>query len=547
MDHATVLPLISDLLIVLAAGLAAAAVCRWLGASLLVGYLVVGAIVGQGGLRWVESGHELELLAEAGALLLLFAVGIEFSIDQLQRLSRYFTLGGATQMLLVAGPIATLGRLAGLPWNAALLIGAAAALSSTVLVFRALAELGQTSSPHGQRAIGVLLFQDVALVPLLLVVPMLTGQGEPPSIATYVLLGAKSTLFVVGVIVVRWLVATVVVDRLAKMRSVEIVVLFAICLWGGCGWAAHQLGLPAAVGSLAAGIALSGNRLTQQIDSIVLPFRETFAAVFFVTLGMLLQPVAFVHEPLLLAGALVGVLAIKTLAAGGALRLIGLRWRAALGMGLGLAQLGEFSFLLVGEGVAQGVISAELFNRLLFVALGSLILTPLLLRWGLPLTEDGELTATPPRPKSTSGDDTVPRAVVIGLGPIGRQIASRLETDGLEVGLIDYSPVNLYAFAQLGFRTVAGDARDPAILRKAQVAKSRLIVVCVPDDDVAIQVVRSIRELNRQASILVRCRFQIHRSTLTQAGANAVVSEEAEASQRLLEWCEQAALSGDGV
>ena len=481
MEHATVAPLVADLLIVLASGLVAAAVCKRLGASLLVGYLVVGAIVGQGGLRWIESHHQLEILAEAGALLLLFAVGIEFSVDQLRQLSRYFTVGGATQMLLVAGPLAIAAKLAGLPWNAALLIGAAAALSSTVLVFRALAELGQTASPHGQRAIGVLLFQDVALVPLLLVVPMLTGQGEAPNASTYILLAAKSTLFVVGVIVVRWTIGQWIVDRLAAMRSVELVVLFALCVLGGFGWGAHQLGLPAAVGSLAAGIALSGNRLSHQIDSIVLPFRETFAAVFFVTLGMLLQPIAFVHEPLLLSGALIGALALKTGAATVALRLVGLRWKAALGMGMGLAQLGEFSFLLVGEGVAEGLISAEHFNRLLFVALGSLILTPLLLRWGLPLTEDGEVEQTLSQKPSDTTPSTSPRAIVVGLGPIGRQVASRLETDGLEVCLIDYSPVNLYAFAQLGFRTVAGDAREPAILRKAHIEKCRLVVVCVPE------------------------------------------------------------------
>ncbi len=546
MEHATVAPLVADLLVVLASGLAAAAVCKRIGASLLVGYLVVGAIVGGGGLRWVEGRHELEILAEMGALLLLFAVGIEFSVDQLRQLSRYFTVGGVVQMTLVAAPLTGLAWLWGMPLNAALLIGAATALSSTVLVFRALTELGQTASPHGQRAIGVLLFQDVALVPLLLVVPMLTGQGDAPTVATYVLLAAKSTLFVVGVIVVRWSIGQWVVDRLAEVRSVELVVLFSLCVLGGFGWGAYQLGLPAAVGALAAGIALSGNRLSHQIDSIVLPFRETFAAVFFVTLGMLLQPAAFMDEPLLLTGALVGALALKTGAATVALRLIGLRWKAALGMGMGLAQLGEFSFLLVGEGAAEGLISPDHFNRLLFVALGSLILTPLLLRIGLPLTEDGELEQTPRAKGRETPNVASPRAVVIGVGPIGRQIASRLETDGLEVCLVDYSPVNLHAFAQLGFRTVAGDAREPAILRKAGVGSARLVVVCVPDDMAAIQIVRGIRELTRATSILVRCRFQQSQATLKQMGANAVVSEEAEASQRLLEWCEHAALDPDG-
>lgn len=543
MHSSTVAPLVVDLLIVLASGLVAGAVCKRIGVSLLVGYLVVGGLVGPGTLGLVGTGrHELEMLAEAGALLLLFSVGIEFSLDHLRRLSKFFFVGGPVQMLLAALPLMGAARLAGLSWNAALLAGAAGALSSTVLVFRALVELGQTGSPHGQRAIGVLLFQDVALVPLLLLVPMLTGEGPAPTLAAYAMLAAKSTLFVVGVIVVRYLVAGWLVPLLAGLRSVELVVLCTLSLWGGFGCAAYALRLPPAVGSLAAGLALSGNRLSQQIDTILLPFRETFAAVFFVTLGMLLEPRVFFDEPLLLTAGLIGVLTAKTLAATFALRLVSMRWLPALGMGLGLAQLGEFSFLLIGAGAKQGLISADHFQRMLLIALGTLILTPLLLRLGLRWTGESDDERSTPRQKTTRADPLADRAVVVGLGPIGRQVASRLETDGLDVCLIDYSPINLYAFEALGFRTIAGDARDPAVLKRAQLAASRLVVICVPDDDVAIQIVRAARELNRQASILVRCRFQFHRDMLTHAGATAVVSEEAEASQRILQWCEQEVL-----
>ena len=164
---------VKDLLIILSAGLVAGIVCRKLKLSLLIGYLVVGSVIGVGGLNWIPAeDHQMELLAETGALFLLFAVGIEFSRSELAKLGKFLVTAGPVQMLAVAIPLTLMARWMGLEWNAAVLAGCAGALSSTVLVFRALIEIGQTATPHGLRALGVLLFQDIALVPLLLLVPL---------------------------------------------------------------------------------------------------------------------------------------------------------------------------------------------------------------------------------------------------------------------------------------------------------------------------------------------------------------------------------------
>ncbi|TWT82033.1 Inner membrane protein YbaL [Planctomycetes bacterium CA13] len=528
-----------DLLIVLTAGLIAVATCKRIGVSLLVGYLVVGALIGQGVLGIVsQQNHELEILASAGALFLLFAVGIEFSLDELARLSRYFLVGGLTQMLLVAVPLSVACLAYGFTANVAILIGAAGALSSTVLVFKALSEWGQTTTPHGKRAIAILLFQDVALVPLMLLLPLLTHQGEAPTIGIYGLLAGKSLTFVVAIYLLRRLVASMLVALLVKLRSVELVILFTLCLLGGVCWGAVWLGLPAAVGALAAGMILSGNRLSKQIDTVVLPFRESFSAVFFVTLGTLFDPAVFFREPLLLSALLVGMLLVKGIAAAISLRLTGLKWKPSIGMGFGLAQLGEFSFLLLAGGVSQGLVSASQYNRMLFIALGTLILTPQLLKFGLQWTD--RLAIEHDRDTSVVVDDKDSKqAVVIGLGVIGRQTASRLETTGLHVCLMDISPINLYAFAQHGFHTVTGDARDVMVLRRANVQDCALAVVTVPDDNAARQIVTAIRLINTKASILVRCRYLGNVPRMKKAGANGVISEEAEASQALMKWCEQ--------
>ena len=526
--------LVQQLLIILAAGLLSGIVAKRLGFSMLVGYLLAGAVIGHGGLGLIgEDAAGVEYLARAGALLLLFAIGIEFSLEELVRLSRFFFVGGVIQMVLVAVPVALGCMLLGLAWHAALLIATATALSSTVLVYRGLTEWGETASPAGRRAIGVLLFQDVALIPLMLLVPLLTGRGQGPQTWAYVLLALNSIAFVAGVLLARIVYNRWLVPLLNSLRSVELVILFALIVLVGFCLTADAAGLPPALGAFSAGLVLSGNRLTRQIDALILPYRESFGAVFFVSLGLLLNPGTLMEGPLPLIVGLPLILAVKAAAATIALRATRLPWKAAAGMGLGLAQLGELSFVLLSESLAANLLSPLDYNRMLFIAIGSLIVTPQLLRWGLhwvrktPLPEHEMAAAHGPLPLPKE-------AIVIGLGPIGRQAASQLELMGIDVCLIDLSPVNLHPFAQQGFRTISGDASDREVLDRADAALARLAVVCVPDDRDALQVVQTLRGLNPNCTIIVRCRYRGNTATLQNAGARSVISEETEASAALL-------------
>jgi len=535
MEPQFVARLVADLVIILSAGLAAGIVCRRLGVSVLVGYLVAGTLVGGGALGLTsEKSHELHYLAEAGALLLLFSIGIEFSLDELARLKRYFLLGGSAQMVLVGVPATLVSHALGLAWAAAILVGSAAALSSTVLVFKALEEWGQVATPHGRRATGILLFQDVALVPLMLLVPLLTGAESRPGWEAWAVLAANSVLFVLAVVVVRWLLARWIVPLLAAMRSRELVILFTMAGLGGASLAAYGIGLPPALGAFAAGLILSGNRLTAQVDALILPFRETFAAVFFVGLGTLMRFDVLVERPLLAAAALGGVLVLKTAAAAAALRMVGLAWRAALAMGLGLSQMGELSFMLLSAGVGRGVVAQSTYELMLFVALGTLIATPQLVKFGLRTTGSGPGDEAPSRDRPGRPTAPIQHAVIIGLGPVGRQIASRLETTGVNVCLVDLNPINLYPFAQQGFRTVTGNAANRETLQRAEVEACSLVVMTVPDDRTARQIVATIRTINRGCTILVRCRYVLNRAAIEKAGATAVMAEEEEASGALL-------------
>ena len=544
MDQDALAKIMFELVTVLAVGFISGAICKRAGISMLAGYLLGGVVLGSVLLGPLyQKTHEMEHLAEAGVLLLLFSIGIEFSLADLLRMARPFLVGGTMQMMLVAVPTAGLAAILRLPWQSAVLLGSVAAFSSTVLVFKALEEWGQATSPHGRRAIAILLYQDAAVVPLVLLVPFLAGQSHGLDLLALGLLAAKSLGFLVAIPVGRWLTARWLVPWLSRLRSVELLVLLTVSVLGSTTLAAYYLGLPPMIGAFGAGLILNGNRLTQQIDSVILPFRETFAAVFFVSLGTLIRFDVLLAMPLTCLAALVAVLVLKTSAATIALRLARLPWKSAMGMGLGLAQIGEFAFVLLVGGLSQAIIEPEAYNLMMFIAVVSLILTPPLLKFGLGLAERSSVVEHEIAIRPASKHDQIRRATVVGIGPVGSQIASQLETVGHDVCLVDLNPLNLHPFAQQGFRTVVGDGSDRSVLRRADVPNCSLVAVTVPADRSAVQTVSAVRGLNSRATILVRCRFQASASELRAAGATEVFSGEAEVAARFMAYFEQ--LSGN--
>lgn len=542
MDHNTVTQLVVDLLWVLAAGVAAGLVCKRIGVSLLIGYLVAGAVIGNGGLGLVSSEHHgMHYLTETGVLLLLFSIGLELSLEELLRLGVRLVTGGVLQMALVAVPVYVCARAFGLPWNAALLIAVCVSFSSTVLVFKALSEWGQTCTAHGNRAIGILLFQDLILVPFILILPLLTNVGEPPTVWKFALLLMKSCLLVGAIYVLRNAIVWWFAPMLGGSRSVELVVLFTLTVFIAAGVGAYSIGLPPMLGALGAGLALGANRMTRQVDALILPFRETFSAVFFVGLGTLMR-FEFVTGSIAgfasVAGLIAAVLVLKSAAAAVALKLTSLDWRTALGMSIGLSQMGEFSFVLLANGDKLGILASDTYSALLVVGLGTLLFTPQLLKRGLRFAESAMILEEPVPNTGTPSERPIRHAVVVGLGPIGAQAVSRLELAGIDVHLIDFNPLNLQSFAQLGFPTVAGDATEPETLLRAHVDECRIAVVTVPSDMTAGDIVSTIRRLNPTCRIIVRCRYKANVKGIKRSGANVVLSEEEEASQamgRLLE------------
>jgi CPA2 family monovalent cation:H+ antiporter-2 len=323
---------------------------------------------------------------------------------------------------------------------------------------------------------------------------------------------------------------------LSRLRSPELIVLFVITLLGLLTAVAYKAGLPPPLGAFAAGLVLNGNRLTGQIDALVLPFRETFAAIFFVSLGMLFHPEIIRQAPIFTALAFVGIILLKLFAGSIAARLTGLKWRSSIGVGLGLSQIGEFAFILAFAGLQAGLLSQTGYDYLLVFALGTLILTPLMLKMGLRWSQSAEEANYPAGYYDVEIlPDDVSRAIVIGIGHIGKQLSLHLETRGIFVYAVDLSAVNLHPLAQQGITTVVGDARDSSTLERGRVKTAQLAIVCVPDDMIAVEIVRTLCAYNPGCTILVRCRYRLTMDKLKQIGADIVIAEETQTAKALID------------
>ena len=398
---------------------------------------------------------------EFGVLLLLFAIGIEFTFDKLAATAKYMFVGGSLHMGLTILLTTLFCQLCGMGWVAGVALGSVIALSSTALVYRSMGDVGHADTKRAQATLGLLIFQDVALVPLLLILPRILGAdsgdvGELWVSNPWIDMTIKSSIFCALVLGLKFVNMRLLVPSLAKTQSNDLVILYAIIVLFGMCVAAGLLGLTPALGALAAGVALGENRLTHQIDALVLPFRETFSAIFFISLGMLTDFAYVVQHPFVCGVALVGVVAFKAACAMLALKACGMDSRGALSFGTSISQVGELAFMLLAVANDARAINETTYNTMLFVAVASLVLTPNMVK--IALTKFGM------KPEETSVENDgnfgiaaeIQRAikasqghvVVVGAGHIGNSLANALLAKECSVCLIDFNPVNLQPYQQ---------------------------------------------------------------------------------------------------
>jgi CPA2 family monovalent cation:H+ antiporter-2 len=530
-------PLLDELAVVAAVAVAVTLVLARLRLPTVAGLLAAGAVVGPFGLGLAPSVHEIEVLAEVGVVLLLFTIGLEFSLERLKDVFRQVAVGGLVQVGLTTGAVAAIAVGLGEPVGRGIFYGFVFALSSTAIVLRALVERRELDAPHGRFIVGTLIFQDLCVVPMVLVVPLLSGGSDPIDAvgAMGVALG-KATVVVVATIGLARFLVPKVLDLVDASQSREIFLLAILGLCIGTAWMTSLAGLSLALGAFLGGMVVAGTRYGHRAMGDVLPLRDAFVSVFFVSLGMLFDVRVVAAEPARVAALLVGFLVLKGFLA--TLAALAMRFpsRVAWLAGVGLAQFGEFGFVLTRMAQSNGVIDDAAAAPLLAAGIGSMFLTPLFVR-AAPHVSAGERLLAPLErligvrsiDDADGGVDVIEgHVLIVGFGVAGRLAATAVRDSGTEVVVLELNADNVRRGRELGLPVYYGDATSEEALRHAHVERARLVVLLMNDPRAAARVVDTLRRVAPTVPVLMRARYVAERAALLALGAYDVVAEEVE-------------------
>lgn len=531
--HAEI-PLLRDLILLLLISLPIVFVCGRLRLPTLIGYMLTGVIIGPSGITpMIMDTEAVETLAEIGVVLLLFTIGLEFSLEKLIAMQRVVLLGGGLQvMLTIAAGAAAAHYIADFTWSQAAFIGFVVALSSTAIVLKTYADRAESDTPYGRVGLGILLFQDLCIVPMMLFVPLLAGKQQLTAVSVLVTLG-KAVVAVLLIVVTARLVFPFLLRWLVTLRSREVFVSFAVLACLGMAWLTAQAGLSLALGAFIAGVVLSESEYSHQIVADILPFRDIFNGIFFVSVGMLLSLNVLAEDWPTVAGLVALIVVVKTLLAFAAVKALGRTTRIALTAALGLAQIGEFSFVLLKVGADMGLLSQSSYQVFLAASIVTMLATPLLISvaptlgyqfcrlTGLPDTPDVAPTELPP----VSG-----HVVIAGYGLNGRNLARVLRAASIPYRIIELNIESIRTARKQGEPIIYGDGTRREVLHAAGLEGARVLVVAISDATATRRIAALAREMKPDLHIIVRTRFVSEMNGLYALGVNQVIPEEFETS-----------------
>ena len=544
-------PLLDELAIVAILGVVVSVLLAKLRLPTVAGLLAAGALMGPFGLGFTHSVESIEVLAEVGVVFLLFSIGLEFSLSRLRNIFQQVALGGLVQVGLTTGVTAAIAIGVGQPVGRAVFLGFVFALSSTAIVLRALAERRELEAPHGRFIVGTLIFQDICVIPMVLIVPLL-GSTEAPGAAALgiVLAMGKAALMVVSMVVVSRFVVPKVLGWVEASRSREVFLLAILGLCIGTAWLTSLAGLSLALGAFLGGMVVADTEYGHRAMGDILPLRDAFMSIFFVSLGMLFDVRVVMAHPWMVLGLLAGFLVGKGILATIAAMAMRFPARAAWLAGVGLAQFGEFGFVLTRLAQSNGVVDAETATPLLAAGIVSMFLTPLLARAAPHITAGERLLAPLERligVRSIDAADEVTTAlrnhvVIVGFGLAGRYAARALGDAGQVFVVIDLNADNVRDGKAMGLPVYYGDATSEEALRHAHIEDARLVVLLINDPQAAPRIIDTVKRVAPTLPVLMRTHFLADKDALLKLGARDVVAEEVEGAveiiARMLRWME---------
>ena len=498
---------------------------------------MAGTVVGPYGLNLVSDRDQVEALAEVGVILLLFTIGLEFSLRQMKSSRRLLIAGGTIQVAGAVGLGTLAGLLVGLPIQKAFFWGLLLSLSSTAIVLKALGERGEADTIHGRSTIGILIFQDLAVVPMILLTPVLASPdtGDLQSIAFTL---AKSFGAVLFIVVGARVVAPWFLGHIVRVRSRELFLLTIIVLGLGTAWLTSLFGLSLALGAFLAGLLISESEYSHQAMAEILPFRDSFNSLFFVSIGMLMDLRVLLNHPLLILTLVAVVLTLKFFSGALAVLAAGAPLRSAVLSGVALAQVGEFSFILAQEGQRVQLLALDEYNLFLSLSVFTMIITPFLIQWSPKLARRTEALQrlnrwlpTQISPQSESHKFKLrDHVIIVGYGLNGRNLSRVLREVEIPYIVLDIRADLVQSADKIGEPILYGDATNPTVLKQAHIEKARVLVVAASDPFGARRIVKQARGLNENLHIMVRTRYLKELQDLHDLGANAVIPEEFETS-----------------
>ncbi|ACY18187.1 cation:proton antiporter [Haliangium ochraceum] len=537
------IPLIDEIAIIAGLGVLVTLILARLRLPTVAGLLFAGGLAGPFGFGLVRSIHDIEMLAEVGVVLLLFTIGLEFSLARLKNIFRQVALGGIIQVGATAAAAGGIAMALGEPLGRCIFYGFLFALSSTAIVLRGLAERRELDAPHGRFIVGTLIFQDLCVVPMVLVVPMLApgaAAGEAWTQIGWAL--GKAALVVAAVLVLARLLVPRFLGWVDASRSREVFVLAVIGLCIGTAWLTAQAGLSLALGAFLGGMVVADTEYGHRAMGDMLPLRDTFMSIFFVSLGMLFDIRVVAERPMLVGLLLLGFIFAKGLLATIAALAMRFPARVAWLAGVGLAQFGEFGFVLARLGESSGVVSGEALAPLFAAGIASMFLTPVLVRVAPHVTAGERLLAPLERLLGARGideSDAQPESltghvVVVGYGVAGRLVAGSLKHSGIPSVVLELNAETVRAARANGEQVFYGDATSSEALGHAHVERARAVVLLINDPHAARRVVGAVKHFAPDVPVFMRAHYLAECDALQRAGASVVVAEEIEGGLELL-------------
>ncbi|MBF0110807.1 MAG: cation:proton antiporter [Magnetococcales bacterium] len=527
-----------ELLVIFSLSVAVVYLCHRFRIAPILGFLITGVVAGPHGLTLVSSVRQVEELAEIGVMLLLFTIGLELSLSKILEMRRSVFLGGGLQVLLTTLCAGAIAWHLAIPLNHALFIGFLVTLSSTAIVLKILQQRGETGSTFGGIAVGILIFQDLVVVPMLLSIPLLAGTSAHPfqEIALFLV---KSAL--IGLLLwfgVRRLIGTLLF-RVVRQRDPELFILTVIVIGLGVAWLTSVAQLSLALGAFLAGLIISESEFGHQAFASILPFRDIFTSLFFVSVGMLLDFQFLLNhlgEITIVAAVVIGM---KMLLAFGSTLIAGAGFAASVSVGLALAQVGEFSFVLAKEGMSQGLLSPMSHQFFLAVSILTMALAPNLVQrsggLGRKLAQwpvFRRIAVGRPGPVTT-GNPLCNHLLIIGYGENGQAATLLSRRHGIPHLILETNPETVRREAANGTPIHFGDATQATVLQHAGILDAKAILITIPDATATRNIVATARHLRSDLNIVARSNFVTEVAELETLGADHVISLQLEASVAL--------------